>query len=81
MTGTVQVAQLLIRQGALLDAPDERGNTALHGAAKAGNVEMIHLLLASGARSSLRNVENKTARDLALEREQFESARVLGAAR
>ena len=41
----IAVARMLCMSGALLDAQDVRGDTALHVAARAGHVKMVKLLL------------------------------------
>lgn len=59
------VAKLLLDHGALLDAADNRGRTALMIAAETGHVEMVDLLLRRGADRNLRDKSGKSAVDLA----------------
>ena len=47
-TGNVEMAQLLLDQGALVFVRDSRGLTPLHIAARYGSVEMIRLLIEKG---------------------------------
>ena len=53
------VAKLLIDHGALLDAADNRGRTALMIAAETGHLEMVDLLLKRGADRELRDKRAK----------------------
>jgi ankyrin repeat protein len=59
------VAKLLLKYGALLDAADNRGRTALMIAAETGHLEMVDLLLKRGANRNLRDNAGKSAADLA----------------
>ena len=77
MTGNVLAAQALLERGAIVNAADENGNTPLHGAAAAGNADVVQLLLSRRADAALRNREGRTARDLAIEHEQQDVARLL----
>jgi len=47
--------QKLLAHGADVNAPDADGDTALHGAAQSGNVEIIKLLLDKGANPNTKN--------------------------
>jgi ankyrin repeat protein/cell wall assembly regulator SMI1 len=47
--GDVVTCGALLRAGALPDTRDQRGRTALHGAASEGHVEIAQMLLAAGA--------------------------------
>ncbi|MNW07170.1 Ankyrin repeat protein [compost metagenome] len=53
------------------------GQTALHLAAQQGNIELIVLLLENGARIELKNVNNKTASDLAASKGYSDIAEIL----
>ena len=77
MTGTLQTAQVLVERGAIINSADERGNTPLHGAAAAGNLEMIKFLLQRKGRPAERNIEGKTPRDIARERDYADIVRLL----
>lgn len=59
------VAKLLIRSGANIDAQDYEENTALHVAAHAGDIDMVRLLISKKARVSVKNDSGKSALDLA----------------
>lgn len=51
------MARLLISHGALVDATDEKGETALHHAARSRNYKTFRALLACGADKGIRNRE------------------------
>lgn len=57
--------QLLLEQGAQVDARSPNGNTALMLAARYGSEESVALLLAKGADRNLRNDRQQTAADTA----------------
>jgi ankyrin repeat protein len=59
------VTALLIAHGAIIDAADNRGRTAVMIAAERGNAAMVERLLARGADRTLRDKAGNTARDLA----------------
>jgi ankyrin repeat protein len=61
----LEIARLLIDQGADVNARQSDGFTALHGAAQNGQIEMIQLLLAHGADTSARGEGGMTALDYA----------------
>jgi ankyrin repeat protein len=63
--GAASVAKLLLDHGALLDAADNRGRTALMIAAEASHAEMVDLLIARGANRGLMDKAGKSASDLA----------------
>ena len=48
-----------------MDAAGPRGQTALHGAAAAGHIEMLRLLLAHGASNRVTDEDGATPLDLA----------------
>ncbi len=50
-TGTVEMARILLRRGAELNARDHWGMTPLHEAAEAGRPDMVDFLLTMGANS------------------------------
>jgi uncharacterized protein len=59
------VAKLLLDHGAVIDAADDRGRTALMIAAETGHLEMVDLLIKRGAGRTLRDKQGKSAADLA----------------
>lgn len=70
----------LLAQGAMVDAQDEYGYTALHWAAQAGWPLTSKVLLDSGASVDARDGQGRTPLLLATVRKQVEVARVLVAA-
>jgi ankyrin repeat protein len=60
-----EVIKLLIRSGANVDARDSSEETALHWAARAGDIDLVRLLISKKARVSVKNSEGKSALDLA----------------
>lgn len=64
-TATLQAVDTAIRQGADLDARDQRGGTPLHRAARDGwNSEIVLALLELGADHRARTAAGETAWDL-----------------
>jgi ankyrin repeat protein len=61
----VEVAELLLERGAVIDAADNRGRTALMMAAERGDAAVVAALVARGAARGLRDKAGKTACDLA----------------
>lgn len=59
------IAEVLIENGAEVDAPSAGGSTALHRAAQNGQLAMVRLLLEHGARPNPINDEGVTPRQLA----------------
>ena len=68
----LEVLHYLIAQGANVSAQDDVGDTALHCATRygGGQVETVSLLLNAGINMDLKNSEEKTALDYALEEKQ-----------
>jgi ankyrin repeat protein len=62
---------LLLNAGASVNYKDNRGFTALHRAAEMGHIEIVKILLTSGADKSI-EAENHTALSLAQARENKE---------
>ena len=60
-----RVIDLLVARGAMLDAADNRGRTALMIAASLGDAATVGSLIQHGADRALRDKEGKTAADLA----------------
>lgn len=63
----VEIARLLLKAGAPVNAEQQDGFTALHSAAQNGQIEMIRLLLEHGADLTRRSARGKTPSDLAIE--------------
>ncbi len=61
----VAVVELLVARGAVIDAADNRGRTALMIAAERGDAAVVETLILRGADRALRDMAGKTARDLA----------------
>jgi ankyrin repeat protein len=57
--------QMLLEHGALVNAADPKGRTALHGAAVSGHVKVLKILLDHGADVRLRDERGDTALSLA----------------
>ncbi len=60
----VESVQLLIQNGAQVDAKNENGMTLLMMAALNGQVEIVRVLLEEGANVNLKNKDGQTAQDL-----------------
>lgn len=56
---------------------DDKGNTPLHYAAEHGHLDAVTFLIENGADQETRNVEGKTALDLAMQRRNHGIARVM----
>ena len=52
---------LLLQAGATVDAVNNDGNTALHEAARNGEIQVVEALLNAGADKALKGYEGKTA--------------------
>jgi ankyrin repeat protein len=62
--GHPEVAALLIKEGAALEAADSKGNTPLMYAAGYGRPNLVRMLLSAGAKGGAKNSNGKTAADL-----------------
>jgi ankyrin repeat protein len=60
----VRIVELLLDQGALVNAQQEGGFTALHAAAQSGNLEMARLLLKHGADPNAKTDKGQTPLDI-----------------
>ena len=78
--GHEAVAEMLIRDGADVDAPQRHGYTPLMGAAQNGLAATVQLLLARGADPKARNDDILTAAELADRAGQTEVAATIRAA-
>ena len=65
MFGKTEAAETLIRLGASVDLADSEGMTPLHFAVLGGHLDIVRLLLRSGASALLANEFGDTAADLA----------------
>lgn len=61
----IAAVMLCLERGADIHAVNDRGNTALHGAAAAGNDAVARLLVEKGARIDARNMQGLTPIDVA----------------
>jgi hypothetical protein len=68
--GELECMEALLDAGANIDGVDENKNTALHYAAGYGNTDATSLLKKKGADLSLKNAEDKTAKEVAQMNEQ-----------
>jgi ankyrin repeat protein len=57
--------QDLLRRGAMRDAKNNQGYTALMMAARAGHLEVVKVLVQAGADRTLKNKKRETAGDIA----------------
>ena len=76
-SGDAAQATLLLRQGALPDAADRSGWTALHLAAETGDVSLARAFLEAGARPDVRSRARGTPLDVAERGGRLELARLL----
>ncbi|MDR6944873.1 ankyrin repeat domain-containing protein [Mucilaginibacter pocheonensis] len=74
----IQIARMLIENGALVNVKQQAGATPLHTAAQNGNIELLILLLESGAETNVRMEGGKLPADLAREKGFDEIAEILG---
>lgn len=71
------VIRLLIRVGADVNAQDVSGQTALHTAAQAGDLDMVRLLMSKKAKINVKNDEGRSALDFACGENHLEVIRYL----
>jgi ankyrin repeat protein len=62
-----EVSKILVGKGISLGAKDKFGNTPLHEAAKVNRSHLVRILIELGADPTIKNLEGKTAPDLAEE--------------
>lgn len=72
--GHEEILKLLLERGGNVNTTDEDGDTALHACE---SVECAKILLDAGADATLRNDEEKTAAEIAVEEERSEVAELL----
>lgn len=75
--GELECMEALLDAGASINACDDDKNTALHYSAGYGNKEATELLIKKGADTSLKNAEDKTAKEVAEMNDQDEVAKIL----
>ncbi len=76
--GYLEKVRFLLENGAEVDLQQNvDGQTALHCAATSGKVEAAKELLRAGASTDIRNIDNRTALDLANDRKHSEVASIL----
>ena len=63
----IDVSRLLVERGADVNAAQHGGYVPLHQAAQHGDLELVELLLAAGAKPDVRLDDARTAADIALE--------------
>jgi len=76
-TGTLDAARVLVGHGAVVNARDGKGNTALHGAADGGHAEVVAFLLLAKADPAIRNAAGLSAAALARGRGSVEIVQLL----
>ena len=76
-SGRFDVVMTLLTNGADIAALDNRGTSALHGAARSTDVALLQLLLESGANINQIDVENYTALTRAVQSGQTDNVLVL----
>ncbi|MBQ3143445.1 MAG: ankyrin repeat domain-containing protein [Akkermansia sp.] len=72
-----ELVTAILKAGTDINAKDERGNTALHCAARMGKVYFITELIENGAYSEVKNNANYTPLLLAIRYRRFEAATIL----
>ena len=79
--GNLKALNDLLKAGADVNAQDFEGDTVLHRAAYGDNTELIKWLLRHGANPKIKNVNGKTAGDIARENSESLSRILSGASR
>jgi uncharacterized protein len=62
----IECLKVLVASGADVNAQDDHGNTALHGAAARGADQIIEFLVEHGAKTGLKNKQDRTALEVAM---------------
>ena len=70
--GSVEMVELLIANGAVLNAQDKSGETPLHYAVRKNLVDLAQLLVEAGARYDIQNKRKETALDIAQKKQRDE---------
>jgi ankyrin repeat protein len=73
----IDLVRWLLAQGAAVNTPDAKEQTALHVAAAAGNAEIIQLLLDHAGDATLKDERGQTPREVALAKGRLDAARML----
>jgi ankyrin repeat protein len=76
----IEIVRMLLDKGADPNAKSQSGSTPLHTVAFTGDTASLDLILKHGADPTIRNADGKTARDVAVERDNHEVADVLARA-
>ncbi|MFJ8260999.1 ankyrin repeat domain-containing protein [Rummeliibacillus sp. NPDC094406] len=76
-TKKVDIAELLLKNGAQVNAKQDSGWTPLHEAAMNGQLEMLQLLIRYGADNTLKKDDGETALDVALRQNHKDVAELL----
>ena len=75
--GHLDIAKLLVKSGADVNAISENGSTALIVAAKGGHIDVVKLLLANRADPNKAVESGETAFDIALKNQNTDIAELL----
>ncbi|XP_065565838.1 26S proteasome non-ATPase regulatory subunit 10-like [Artemia franciscana] len=75
--GNLEICQLLVSKGAIIDALDSDNRTALHFAASEGNLEICQLLVSKGATVDALDSDNWTALHFAASKGNLEICQLL----
>ena len=75
--GKTNIVQILIANGATVNARDSNGRTPLMWASMQGQIEAVRVLLASGADVKATDAHGKTAADIANIRKHNDIAKLI----
>lgn len=73
----VALVRWLLAQGARVNEPDAKGQTALHVAAASGHAGVIQLLLDHTGDVTMKDIQGRTPRSIALEKGKTDAAKLL----